>query len=151
MRCTSVRQIHATAVRVDDSGILLTGAAGSGKSDLALRLVDGGGRLVADDRCDLMVENGELIVSCPPEIQNLLEVRGIGIVQMDALASARVDLIVELCPPDRIERMPENITHDGYGVSLPVVKIAPFEASAAAKIRIALDRADHIMDTGSSL
>ena len=95
---------------------------------------------MADDRCDLAVNDGILTASSPSSIFGLLEVRGIGIVNLDALASTRVDLAVMLCDSKNVDRMPDDEVIDEYGVTLPLVRIPPFEASAAAKVRMALVR-----------
>ncbi|MGE3652127.1 MAG: HPr kinase/phosphorylase, partial [Reyranellaceae bacterium] len=75
-------QIHATCVALPEGGVLLRGDSGAGKSDLALRLIDGGARLVADDRTDLMREGDLLIARAPTSIAGLIEARGLGILRL---------------------------------------------------------------------
>lgn len=91
-------------------GLLLTGPSGAGKSQLALRLIQRGGFLVADDQTLLRVEHGCLIASCPASIRGRLEVRGIGVVPTPTQSSAPVALVLEL-DPERAKqadnRMPE--------------------------------------------
>jgi serine kinase of HPr protein (carbohydrate metabolism regulator) len=130
--------LHATAIAIDGRALLLRGASGSGKSDLALRLIDAGARLVADDQSELCRRGAEVIARAPAAIAGLLEVRGIGIVRLDALAEAPVALIVDLVPAETIERLPARRTEMILGVALPLIRVAPFEASAAAKLRLAL-------------
>ncbi len=137
--CVSMLQIHATCVAIGDDAVLLCGPSGSGKSDLALRLIDGGARLVADDRVVLTCqEGGVLTAAAPREVRGLLEVRGIGILRMDALTSAQVALVVDLVAPGDVERQPVACQADFLGIRRPLRRLAPFEASAAAKIRLAL-------------
>ena len=102
--------LHATAVAIDGQAVLLRGPSGSGKSDLALRLIDAGARLVADDQSELSRRGDVLIVRAPAPIAGLIEVRGLGILRLDALGEAPVVLIAELVPADRIERMPPRRT-----------------------------------------
>jgi serine kinase of HPr protein (carbohydrate metabolism regulator) len=130
--------LHATAIAIDGRALLLRGASGSGKSDLALRLIDAGARLVADDQSELCRRGAEVIARAPAAIAGLLEVRGIGIVRLDALAEAPVALIVDLVPAETIERLPARRTEMILGVALPLIRVAPFEVSAAAKLRLAL-------------
>jgi HPr kinase/phosphorylase len=130
--------LHATAIAIDGRALLLRGASGSGKSDLALRLIDAGARLVADDQSELCRRGAEVIVRAPAAIAGLVEVRGIGIVRLDALAEAPVALIVDLVPAETIERLPARRSETILGVALPLISVAPFEASAAAKLRLAL-------------
>lgn len=136
-----MEQIHATCVDVEGVGVLFLGAPGNGKSDLALRLIEGGARLVADDRADLTLEDGCVIASAPPELAGRIEVRGIGILEMKALGKSPVALAVDLVHPDEVERVPEPATIDLLGVPVALVRLAPFEASAPAKVRAALKAA----------
>ena len=130
--------IHATAVAIDGRAVLLRGAPGSGKSDLALRLIDAGARLVADDQSELCRCGDALIVRAPATIAGLIEVRGIGIFRLDALAEAPVTLIADLVPAEKVERLPARRSETILGVAVPLIALAPFEASAAAKLRLAL-------------
>lgn len=140
--------VHATCVALQASGrqwrgILLRGPSGAGKSDLALRLIDTGAKLVADDQTALFRRGRSLIAAPPGTISGLMEVRGLGIVQVGRSrlrARVPVALLVDLVPPEKIERMPEPAREDLLGVDLPVVALAPFEASASAKLRLALAR-----------
>lgn len=118
--------------------MLLLGGPGAGKSDLALRLIDTGARLVADDRTDLRRENGRLIASAPATIAGRIEVRGLGIVSVPHVHAAEVGLAVDLVAPGAIERLPEPATRDFLGVTVKRISLAPFEASAAAKLRLAV-------------
>ena len=130
-------QIHASCVEVGGLGVLLRGASGSGKSDLALRLIEAGGRLVADDRTDLALAGGALLASSPSSIAGRLEVRGVGIVELPNVMSTRVGLAADLVAASDIERLPV-VRHCEYlGVEIPLIALAPFESSAAAKLRLA--------------
>ncbi|MGE5147594.1 MAG: HPr kinase/phosphorylase [Candidatus Eiseniibacteriota bacterium] len=130
-------QVHATCVEVEGMGVLLRGPSGSGKSDLALRLIDGGARLVADDRTDLAVEDGRLIATCPAALAGRLEVRGVGIGSVPSVARAVVGLVVDLVAADRVERLPDWAPCRIDGIAVPCLALAPFEASAPAKLRLA--------------
>jgi HPr kinase/phosphorylase len=130
--------LHATAVAIDGRALLLRGVPGSGKSDLALRLIDAGACLVADDQSELDRRGDALFVRAPATIAGLIEVRGVGIMRLDALPEAPVALIVDLVPAENVERLPAPRTETILGVVLPLIAVAPFEASAAAKLRLAL-------------
>jgi HPr kinase/phosphorylase len=134
-------QTHATCVDIDGAGVLLRGPSGSGKSDLALRLIDGGARLVADDCARLKLSGGRLIASAPPEIAGRMEVRGLGIMDIETLAETSLRLVVDLVTAGDIERLPRPATAEVLGVDLPLLRLAPFEASAPAKVRAALKAA----------
>jgi HPr kinase/phosphorylase len=137
-------QVHATCVAVGGAGVLLRGPSGAGKSDLALRLIDGGGadgpRLVADDRVDLSLRGGRVWARAPEALKGLLEVRGIGIMPMKALDEAPIALICDLVAPPLVDRLPEVTTAPVLDLDIPFIRLAPFEASAPAKIRLALRR-----------
>ena len=139
--------VHATCVALRLGrrwrAVLLRGPSGAGKSDLALRLLDEGARLVADDRTDISVQGGHLVARAPATIAGLIEVRGQGIVGLPPVrlaARAELALLVDLVPPARVERMPTPARETLLGIDLPVLALAPFEASAAAKLRLALAR-----------
>ena len=140
--------VHATSValklaRQPWRAVLLRGPSGAGKSDLALRLIDRGARLVADDQTHLARKGRALIASAPQVIAGRMEVRGIGIVTLrrsQLMARAPLALIVDLVPPEKIERMPEPGHEILTGISLPILALAPFEASAVAKLHLALSR-----------
>ena len=133
--------IHATCVRIGRDGVLLIGKSGSGKSDLALRLIGRGAKLVADDRCDICVERNRLVARTPKTIAGLLEVRGIGIVALPYIPSAVIVLVADLS--DRVERLPEP-RHYAPPLALRqsaqprLIALNAFEASAVDKVFAAL-------------
>jgi HPr kinase/phosphorylase len=130
--------VHATAVAIDGRAVLLRGPPGSGKSDLGLRLIDAGACLVSDDQSQLQRRGDRVLVRAPATILGLIEVRGIGIVRLPPLSDVPLALIADLVAPDRVERLPEPRREPILGLDVPVIAIAPFEASAVAKIRAAL-------------
>lgn len=138
-RSFEMTTLHATCVAFDGAAILLRGPSGSGKSDLALRLIDAGARLVADDYVDLSVEGGGRLVARPPErLAGLIEVRGLGVLRVDYAPAAEVRLLADLVAPEAVERMPKPECESLMGLSTPRLRVAPFEASAPAKLRRAL-------------
>ncbi|MEJ2119493.1 MAG: HPr kinase/phosphatase C-terminal domain-containing protein [Alphaproteobacteria bacterium] len=134
--------LHATCVALGDRGVLITGPSGSGKSDLALRLIDGGAKLVADDLTTLRIEDGGIIALAPPRLAGKLEVRGIGIMPVPSVPEVRLALAVALAPSAEIERLPEPEAAQYLGLTLPRVTLDPFAASAPAKVRLALAAAE---------
>src|SRR5258705_8814066 len=92
----SAETVHASTVAVDGRAVLITGPSGSGKSDLTLRLLDRGFMLVSDDQTIVKRDGARLVASAPPNIAGKLEIRGIGIVEMDCVNSLPVALLVEL-------------------------------------------------------
>ena len=130
--------VHATAVAIGGRAVLLRGQSGSGKSDLALRLIDAEARLVADDQSELRREGNTILVRAPEPIAGLIEARGVGILKVDSLPVARLALIAELVASGRVERLPEPSSETIFGLAIPLVAIAPFEASAPVKLRLAL-------------
>ena len=135
----SAETIHASTVARDGRAILITGPSGSGKSDLALRLLDRGFTLVSDDRTLVKKDGSKLVASAPSTIAGKLEVRGIGIVDIDHEDNVPVALLVELTRV--IQRLPdESRERPILGVNLPLVTIDAMTASATAKAALALDR-----------
>jgi serine kinase of HPr protein (carbohydrate metabolism regulator) len=132
-------RVHATSVAIAGRAVLLMGPSGSGKSDLALRLIDRGAALVSDDYTALRLSGSALIASAPETIAGMLEVRHIGIVQLDRAMNVPVALVVRL--GDRPERMPDDVPLiDLLGVALPCVALAGLEPSAPIKVEYALAR-----------
>jgi HPr kinase/phosphorylase len=137
-------RVYGTSVALGSDGILLQGPSGSGKSDLALRLIDAGARLVADDQTELALVGDTLLMSAPATTAGRIEVRGLGILRVPSVPSAVLRLAVALVAPQQIERLPEPQFCKLLGRSVPLLALAPFEASAAAKLKLALraDRTD---------
>lgn len=139
------QQIHGTAVVLNGYGILFCGPSGAGKSDLALRLLDRGARLIADDRCDLRRRAGRLFASAPAAIAGRLEVRGLGIVEVSPVDEAALDLVVDLIPRADVPRLPEPTARTYLDISLPLLRLAPFDASTPAKLALAAARVAHLV------
>lgn len=131
---------HATAIAIAGEAVLIEGPSGSGKSDLALRLIDQGALLVGDDQVMVSRDKDGLWVQPMPTIEGRMEVRGLGIIAVPSTARAPLRLVVKTGQP--AERMPA--TDQGLprsailDVGLPTLEIIAFEASAPAKIRLAL-------------
>ena len=128
---TTSSTIHATAVLVGAKAVLIRGEPGSGKSRLALRLLETAGRelpfvrLVGDDRVYLEGRAGRLVVRPPQELAGLLEIRGTGIVRVPFEAAAVVGLVIELGQP--ADRMPAAESRKTLleGVSMPRLAVPP--------------------------
>jgi HPr kinase/phosphorylase len=131
-------RVHGTCVEIAGSGVLLRGPSGCGKSDLALRLIDGGARLVADDQTELRRSDDEIFASAPPQIAGRLEIRGVGIVSCPTSPAVPLRLVVDLVRPELVERLPEAQTCRYLDRDLALLALAPFHASAPAKLRFAL-------------
>jgi serine kinase of HPr protein (carbohydrate metabolism regulator) len=135
----SAETLHASTVATDGRAVVIIGPSGSGKSDLALRLLDRGFTLVSDDQTTIKKDGERLIASAPPNIAGKMEVRGIGIVPMETVASVPVALLVELT--SEIQRLPdENRERPVLGVRVPLISIDAMTASAPSKVALALDR-----------
>jgi len=137
----STLQLHASCVQVAGIGVLLCGASGSGKSDLAFRMIQTEARLIADDRVDLTREDGELMARCPRSIRGLLEVRGVGILRVETEDVAKIGLAIDLVGRAAVERLPSARFRDHLGVAVPLLAMDPFEVSAAAKVAAAARQA----------
>lgn len=138
--------IHGTCIALGSAAALLRGSPGAGKSDLALRFLDmyrdESAALISDDQTQFVVRGGELIASAPEPIRGQLEVRGIGIVEVARREEAVLALAVDLVDGADIERLPADPVpkESILGLSIPVFKLAPFEASAPVKLKLAFDR-----------
>ena len=161
-------QLHASCVNIDGKGVLFLGPSGSGKSDLALRLIDGGATLVGDDQVQIRRINpppleggvrggglsaasslpptppspsrGEgILLACPCErIHGMLEARGVGILHLPYVEDIPLALAVRLVERDMVERMPEHQFFDCLGMQVPLLSLHAFDSSTPAKIRLYL-------------
>ena len=130
--------LHATCVALNDAGILIRGPAGSGKSDLALCLIDEGAVLIADDYCTVISEDGQLVAHTPEAIAGQIEIRGYGIVRVPYKSSIRLKLLVDLVKQAEIERHPETAYCQLYDLPLRHIELDPTRPSTTAKVRLAL-------------
>jgi serine kinase of HPr protein (carbohydrate metabolism regulator) len=137
-----IRHAGLIALRVAGrwTGALIEGASGSGKSDLALRALAQDFRLVADDRVIAFASAGRLFGRAPRVLAGLIEQRGLGVVTESALPLAQVALKVRCNKPGAdIDRLPDVGGEIILGIEIPVLDFCPFEFSAPAKIRRALE------------
>lgn len=140
---------HGTAIAMAGNAVLIRGASGAGKSDLALRCIAQGVSpllpspvtLVCDDRAIIAMDEGLLVVSAPSHIWGKLEVRGLGIIEVPAVSSARLVLVADLVGGGvSVERLPDPESIEILGQHVPSMKLNPFEASAPVKVLLALQR-----------
>ncbi len=136
MTSLSSETLHATSVAIDGRAVLIEGRSGSGKSDLALRLIDRGAVLVSDDYTVLVRRDGRLMARPPATIAGRIEVRGLGIVPLPHVEDVPVALIVRI--DGEVLRMPERRVRRLADVEVPELALAPFEASAPIKLEMAL-------------
>ena len=130
---------RASCVAIAGRAILIEGAPGSGKSSLALALIDRGAVLIGDDGVTLEVRGGKLYASPPPNIAGLLEVRNLGLLEFPVVSDVRVALIVAL--DQHAPRFIEGAElTERVGVMLPLVRLWPSETAPAQKSELALDR-----------
>jgi len=133
--------IHASCVAIGRHSVLIMGNSGAGKSDLALRLIDQGAVLVADDRTVLFVDKGAIHARAPASISGLLEVRGLGIVKLRVRKKVMISLAVRLgpegarLPAQRFYRPPAQL---GPRSRVPEILLDGRHSSTPAKIRTAL-------------
>ena len=138
MRLSS-ETLHASTVAIDGRAVLITGPSGSGKSDLTLRLLDRGFSLVSDDQTIVRKIGDRLIATAPETISGKLEIRGVGIVDMECVADVPVALVVELT--SQIQRLPDDSRERPVlGISVPLISVDAMAASAPSKVALALDR-----------
>lgn len=137
MTVVSSETLHVSCVAIGERAVLIEGRSGAGKSDLALRLIDRGARLVSDDYTLVVRDRQALLATAPATIAGKIEVRGIGIVTMPHVERVAVALLVEL--RDDIERMPLDMpVRSIAGIKVPVIAVEGHYASAPIKVELAL-------------
>jgi len=134
----NLKRIHSTSVVIDDNGVLILGDSGSGKSDLALRLIDNGATLISDDISICRKNSNNIYLYCPPEIRGLLEVREIGIITVPFVERIKLRLVVNL-KSNNNERFPKDSSFRILGIKIPLINIEGKNSSAVAKIKVKLN------------
>ncbi len=133
----SSERLHATCVAIGEVAVLIVGRSGSGKSDLAVRLIDRGAMLVSDDSTHIERRGDHLFASAPDTIKGKIELFGVGILNMPTRQDVAVKLIVSLDEPPT--RMPDwGDCRQVAGIDMPVIGISGHEASAPIKVEQAL-------------
>ncbi len=142
--------VHGTAVLVGAEGVLIRGESGSGKSALALRLIAGGGRLVADDQVALSSCHGRLVASAPRATAGLIELRGRGLVTVPYERSVVIRLVADIVDAEGLERMPEahQLTETLLGIALPRQPVPGTPEGAVPLVRAALGALSSQPDKG---
>lgn len=139
---------HGTAVLLSSAehppaAVFIRGASGSGKSDLAFRLLAQGAVLISDDQVELERRQDRIFAGAIDAIRGLIEVRGVGLLRYPVADPAPVKLVIDLVPRDDVPRLPEWKTMDVLGVDLPVLKLHAFDAATPCKLRAAMTVVHH--------
>jgi len=140
-RAAPSQRLHATAIALDGKACLLVGPSGCGKSDLALRMLEAGGKLIGDDYVQVSRVGRRVRVASLKPMRGHIEVRGVGIVKLSPTRLARsapLAAVFALVPAEQIERLPEPAWHRLLDIDVPMWKLAPFEQSAIAKLKLLL-------------
>jgi HPr kinase/phosphorylase len=130
--------LHASCIALNHRAVLIVGPPGAGKSDLALRLIDAGAKLVADDQTVLKRDGNQLLASPPDSIAGIIEVRQVGLLRMDYVTAPAVLYIELTANDDKHERLPEPDFIMLEEIRVRRLRLPAFEASTPAKIRAAL-------------
>ena len=132
------KQVHSTSVVLDDNGILITGDSGSGKSDLALRLIDNGATLISDDVTICKKKINHIFLSSPHETKGLLEVREVGIITVPFVEQVKLRMVVKLIN-EKLERLPKKKICKLLGVDIPLLTINGLNSSSVIKVKVKLN------------
>jgi serine kinase of HPr protein (carbohydrate metabolism regulator) len=133
-----VVHLHASCVAIGSSGVLLMGESGTGKSDMALRLIDRGAILVADDRVEITRKGKSVVVNAPKSIEGLLEIHGVGIFKMKSRKNTPLRFVALLASHEWIERLPYPEPYSCLGMEIPQMRLCPFELSSVIKVEMAV-------------
>ena len=131
------KRVHGTAIALEDKGVLLIGPSGSGKSDLALRLIDSGATLISDDQTICQRRNDEIFLFPHKKINGLIEVRGVGIIKVPFIEDVKLKMIVQLIDKQP-ERIPVREEKKFLDLNIKFIKIIGKEASSTVKVKVKL-------------
>ncbi len=144
-------RIDGVAVAIDGQAVLLRGPSGSGRSDLALRLIDERAKLISDEQVELRCDAGRLLVGMPglmpAALKGMIEARGLGLVSVPHVDEfVPLAWVIDMARAVDIERMPTADRAEYLGICVPLLKLDPFTVSATAKLRLAVSSgAGHIL------
>lgn len=127
--------IHASCIAINNKAILLLGKSGSGKSDLALRLIDGGAQLITDDYVEITACETTLTAAPPQKLEGLIEAQGVGILTMPFIHDIEIKLAINLIPREEVERLPEPQFFSCLEQQIPLLSLCSHDASTPTKIR----------------
>lgn len=130
--------LHSSCVNIREHGILICGRPGTGKSSLALQLMDRGATLIADDQTYVGWEDGQLIASPPPSLKGMLEVRGVGLCTFPFQNQSVLKLCVEISEDGQFERLPDPLFVEYHGIKLPGLRLMKNDALGAMKVELKL-------------
>ncbi len=128
---------HASCVAIQSAGVMVSGPSGSGKSDLALRLIDRGAILISDDYVELHDDGNQILLNAPAKIAGKIEIRSLGIFDCDHVSNIPLTLHVQL--KQKPERFPlDSQTETIMTMAIPTITLNALEASAPIKVEMAL-------------
>jgi len=128
--------LHSTCVEINGKAALISGKPGSGKTSLAIQLIDRGALLVADDQTIVSLEGKTLIASPPPALKGFIEVRGVGICPFPYQEKSSLALCVEICEEEDIERLPKPLFICYYNIEVRLLKLKKFDPLGAIKVEL---------------
>ena len=132
------KRVHSSAIVLENNGVLIMGDSGSGKSDLALRLIDNGATLISDDVTVCEKKKNQIYLSSPGQTKGLLEVREVGIITVPFVENVELRLVVKL-EQKEIERMPKKKTCKIFGQTYPMLIINGKNPSSVVKVKVKLN------------
>ncbi len=133
-----LKRVHSSSIVLDDNGVLIMGDSGSGKSDLALRLIDNGATLISDDVTICKKKINEIYLFCPIATKGLLEVREVGIITVPFVEKIKLKMVVKLTN-ENLNRIPKKKFYKILGLKIPLLMMDGRNSSAVVKIKVKLN------------
>ena len=134
----NIKRLHATSVAIEDNGVAIFGDSGSGKSDLALRLIDSGATLISDDITVFSKSENNIHLFGVENTKGLLEVRELGIITVPYIEGIRLKLVIKLTDKE-IERIPKKNQTNLLGLNFPKLEINGKNSSSVVKVKVKLN------------
>ena len=134
----NIKRLHATSVAIEDNGVAIFGNSGSGKSDLALRLIDSGATLISDDITVFSKSENNIHLFGVENTKGLLEVRELGIITVPYIEGIKLKLVIKLTDKE-IERIPKKNQTNLLGLNFPKLEINGKNSSSVVKVKVKLN------------
>ena len=123
--------IHASSIDINGKGVVILGKSGTGKSNLAIKLISMGAKLISDDQSLLKLTENKIIISKPETTPNFIEARGIGLIEVPFVVSAKLFCFVKITNLE-LNRLPNAKNKYCFGKKIKMIEFNPFYNNESA-------------------
>ena len=127
----NIKIIHASSIDINGKGVVILGKSGAGKSNLAIKLISMGAKLISDDQTHFKFKENKIIISKPKTTPNFIEARGIGLIKVPFVVSAKLFCFVKITNLE-LNRLPNAKNKYCFGKKIKMMEFNPFYNNESA-------------------